>query len=99
MRLKHYGMYIHTHWSYKYPYAARNWRLSDWSAYLKGLKKMGFNLLQIWPMIDTMPLPLTKSDEAHLKKIQQVIELAHAERMLVFVGACANTIGNSQAGN
>ncbi len=92
------GMYIHMHWGYNHPYAARTWHMDDWRYYLSGIKKLGYNLVQIWPMLDTMPLPLTPSDEAHLRKLQHVIELAHREfDMAVWIVLCANTMGNAAA--
>jgi len=92
------GMYIHMHWGYNHPYAARTWRLDDWRAYLSGITGLGYNLLQIWPMVDSMPLPLTASDKAHLAKMRQVIDLAHREfGMTVWVVLCANTLGNKEA--
>jgi hypothetical protein len=91
------GMYIHMHWGYNHPYAARTWTFDDWRGYLTGLRGLGFNLVQIWPMLDTMPLPLTPSDRAHLEKLGQVIDMAHGLGMRVHVGASANTIGNAQA--
>ena len=91
------GMYVHMHWGYNYPYAARTWRLEDWRAYLTGLRRLGFNLVQIWPMIDTMPVPPTPSDPAQLEKLRGVIDIAHALGMRVYVGASANTMGNRRA--
>ena len=93
------GIYVHMHWGYKHPYAARTWTLDDWRAYLGGLTALGYNLLQIWPMVDTMPLPLTASDQAHLTKIGRVIDLAHDEfDMPVWIVLSANAVGNDQAG-
>jgi hypothetical protein len=91
------GMYVHMHWGYKHPYAARTWTLEDWEQYLSGLKALGYNLVQIWPMIDTMPLRLTDSDKKHLGKIRKVIALAHKIGMTVYVGASANTVGNEKS--
>ena len=92
------GMYVHMHWGYHHPYAARTWTLEDWQAYLGGISALGYNLLQIWPMVDTMPLPLTPSDEAHLAKLRQVIELAHHKHGLaVWLVLSANAVGNAQA--
>lgn len=93
------GMYVHMHWGYNYPYAARTWQLQDWDAYLTGLTELGYNFVQIWPMIDIMPPKLTYSDQAHLEKLGQVIQLAKKKKMTVFVGASANALGNSKAGN
>ncbi|MBN1351046.1 hypothetical protein JXJ21_16615 [candidate division KSB1 bacterium] len=93
------GMYIHMHWGYNYPYAARTWHIEDWQNYMVGLKTLGYSLVQIWPMIDTMPLKLTSSDRAHLKKLQRVIDIAHDLNLTVYVGAAANTLGNEKAAN
>lgn len=73
------GMYVHQHWGYNHPYAARTWTVDDWHGYLDGLKKMGFNTVLIWPVLETMPNPLTPSDEANLEKIAKVIDMAHHE--------------------
>jgi hypothetical protein len=73
------GMYVHQHWSYKHPYAARTWTVEDWRGYLDGLKRIGFNTVLIWPVMETMPNPLTPSDVASLEKIANVIDIAHRE--------------------
>ena len=93
------GMYVHMHWGYNHPYAARTWTLDDWEHYFSGLKALGYNLVQIWQMIDTMPIPLTESDRQHLYKIRKVITLAHKLGMTVYIGASANTIGSEKAGD
>ena len=93
------GMYVHTHWHYNRPYAARTWTLDDWRGLLSGLRGLGFNFVQIWPQVDTMPDPLTASDRAHLARLSRVIDMAHDDfGMKVIVGACANTLGNDKAG-
>ena len=92
------GLYIHTHWSYRHPYAARTWTLDDWRGFLSGLKRLGYNWIQIWPLIDVMPLPLTDSDRRHLQRLAEVITMAHRDfDMRVIVGVCANPIGNARA--
>src|SRR3954471_23499930 len=73
------GMYVHQHWPYHHPYCARTWTLADWRGYAGGLKQLGFNTVLIWPMLETMPEPLTPSDRASLEKIGQVIAMLHGE--------------------
>ena len=91
------GMYIHQHWPYNHPYAARTWTLEDWRGYADGLKKLGYNAMLIWPMLETMPDPLTPSDEAYLAKIKTVIDMLHTEmEMRVYVVLCANTGCNNE---
>src|SRR5690242_12869105 len=71
------GMYMHQHWSYKHPYAVRTWTLEDWRGYVDGIKRLGYNTVLIWPMLEIMPDPLTPSDEANISKIAKVIDMIH----------------------
>ena len=85
------GMYIHQHWPYNYPYAARTWKVEDYRGYCGGLKALGYNSVMIWPVLETMPSPLTSSDRACLKKIAAVIEMLHKElEMRVYIALCPN---------
>jgi hypothetical protein len=94
------GMYIHQHWSYNHPYAARTWTLEDWRGYLDGLSHLGFNAILIWPMLETMPDPLTPSDEANLKKIAEVINIAHRVfNMKVSIVLCPNVSPRGNEGS
>lgn len=92
------GMYVHQHWAYRHPYAARTWTLEDWRGYLEALKRLEFNMVLIWPMLETMPDPLTPSDEANLKKIAAVIDMAHRYfAMRAYVVLCPNVSANNDA--
>lgn len=92
------GMYIHMHWSYRHPYAARTWSVPDWRAYLTGLRSLGYDFIQIWPMLDSMPPEPTESDLAFLGRLGQVIRMAQDEMgMRVTVVSCPNTIGNERS--
>lgn len=93
------GMYIHQHWSYNYPYAARTWTLHDWIGYIDGLGRLGYNTVVIWPMLETMPNPLTVSDSVYLAKIAQVIDTAQQRyRMKVYIVMCPNVaVKNEEA--
>jgi len=85
------GMYIHQHWPYNYPYAARTWKVEDYRGYCGGLKALGYNSVMIWPVLETMPSPLTRSDRAALKKISAVIDMLHSELgMRVYIALCPN---------
>lgn len=92
------GMYVHMHWGYAHPYAARTWSLEDWRAYATGLAGLGYNLIMVWPLTETMPDPPTPSDVAHLEKLGRVITMLQREfGMTVLVTFGANTVGNDQA--
>jgi len=87
------GMYVHQHWSYSHPYAARTWTLEDWRGYADGLKRLGYNTVMIWPMLETMPDPLTPSDTAHLDKMTRIIDMLHSEfGMWVYITLTPNVV-------
>jgi hypothetical protein len=93
-------MYVHTHWGYNHPYAARAWSLEDWSHYLSGLASLGYDAVMLWPLLDCMPPEPNASDRAFLDTIGRVIDLAHnayGMRFAVTIGP--NVIGNAQAGD
>ena len=81
------GMYIHQHWPYNHPYAARTWTVEDYRKYCGGLKQLGYNLVMIWPLLETTPDPPTASDKANLKKIGQVIDVLHRELGISLIAA------------
>ncbi|HLJ55758.1 MAG TPA: hypothetical protein VKT77_12035, partial [Chthonomonadaceae bacterium] len=85
------GMYVHQHWPYRHPYAARTWTLEDWRGYADGMKRIGYNTFLIWPMLEIMPDPLTPSDRASLAKIGRVIDMLHVEMgMRAYIVLCPN---------
>jgi hypothetical protein len=92
------GMYVHQHWPYNRPYAARTWTSEDWRGYADGLKRIGYNTLLIWPVLETMPDPLTPSDQANLEKISRVIDMLHTEfQMRAYIVLCPNVGANNAA--
>lgn len=95
------GMYVHQHWSYQHPYAARTWTFEDWLGYADGLKRLGYNTVMIWPMLETMPDPLTPSDTAHIEKMARVIGTLHSEfGMRVYITLTPNVCAkNAEAAN
>ena len=92
------GMYVHTHWGYRRPYAARAWTRADWEGYLDGLAQLGYDLVMVWPQLDAMPPVPNASDRAFLDTIAHAIDVAHTRfGMRVAITACANAIGNQRA--
>lgn len=92
------GMYVHMHWGYNHPYAARTWTMDDWHGYAEGLCRLGYNTIMIWPVFETIPDPLTESDKVHLQKIHDVIDMLHHDfGMQAFITMGPNTIGNERA--
>jgi hypothetical protein len=92
------GMYVHTHWGYHHPYAARSWTLEDWRGYLSGLQALGYDLVMFWPLVDSMPARSTASDQAFLARTAQVIDMAHRQFGMKFlITLCPNVMGNEHA--
>jgi len=91
------GMYVHQHWPYNHPYAARTWTIEDYRGYADGLTKLGYNTMMIWPVLETMPEPLTPSDRAALQKTAKVIDMLHREfKMRVWIAVCPNVAANDK---
>ncbi len=91
------GMYVHQHWPYNHPYCARTWTVDDWRGYCQGLQRLGYNTVLIWPVLETMPDPLTASDKASLKKTGKVIDILHKElHMRVFICLCPNVAADNK---
>lgn len=87
------GMYAHLHWSYNRPYALRSWTLDDWKRYVDLLAELGFNTLQIWPMMELLPHPLSAEDAAYLKQFAELIAYGHrTHHMTMWIGSCPNSI-------
>ena len=85
------GMYIHQHWPYNHPYAARTWTVDDYRGYCGDLHKLGYNAVMIWPVLETMPDPPTASDLASLRKIAAVVDMLHGEfGMRSYIALCPN---------
>ena len=92
------GMYVHTHWAYNHPYAARTWTLDDWRSYLSGLASLRYDYVMVWPQLDSMPPDPNASDRAFLQKLGRVIRMAHDDfGMKVAVTVSPNCIGNENA--
>jgi len=90
------GMYVHQHWAYNHPYAARTWTFEEWRGYVDGLQRLGYNTIMIWPVLETMPDPLTASDRANLERIRRVIDMVHKRSMRVYIALCPNVMARNE---
>jgi len=90
------GLYIHQHWPYNHPYAARTWTLEDWRGWADGLQKLGYNTVLVWPLLETIPEPMTPSDRAYLTKLGKVIDMLHHDfHMRAYLALCPNIRANN----
>jgi len=91
------GMYVHCAWPYRAPYAARNWTFKHWRSYAEGLKRLGFNTIVIWPVIEIMPTPLQRGDQAALQKLSRVIDMLHDMDFRVYTTLLPNLVVDNEA--
>src|SRR4051812_48902772 len=90
------GLYIHQHWPYNQPYAARTWTVADWRGWAGGLKQLGYNAFLIWPLLEIIPEPVTSSDRAYLVRLGKVIDMLHREfEMRAYIVLCPNIRSNN----
>jgi hypothetical protein len=85
------GIYVHMHWPYRHPYAARTWTLQDWRGYAESIRALGYNTVMFWPVIEIIPDPPTPSDRASLEKHGKVVRMLRDEfGMRVLIALCPN---------
>lgn len=88
------GMYVHCAWPYRRPYASRAWTIEDWRGYADGLKKLGFNTIIVWPVVEIMPLPQTPSDRANIERLSNVVDMLHEMGFKVYMTLCPNIMAD-----
>ena len=86
------GMYIQQDWPGHHPYSPRTWNFNEFKAYLGALRQLGYNSVQLRPLIEIMPKPLTESDRAQLSKLGQIITAAHELGLWVLLTVPANVV-------
>jgi hypothetical protein len=84
-------------WPINYPYAA--WKEQDWKRFIDMAWIHRINLLLLTPLLEVLPVPLSRQDEAYIQEIRRIIDYAQTERgMRVWVGMPANRIGITDCG-
>lgn len=86
----HRGFYLHTGWSYKHPFAVRSWQRKDFAGMFRLLKAMEYDTVMIWPMLESIPMPLTAADAAAVREFRAVIDDAHASGLKCWLTFTAN---------
>src|SRR5262249_44223745 len=70
------GFYLHAGWNYEYPFAVHSWRTADYSNMFQLLKDLGFDTAMLWPLVETIPIPLSSADEKALHDYRSIIDAA-----------------------
>lgn len=72
------GFYLHAGFVYEYPFAVRRWTRDDHAGMFRLLRRLGFDEVMTWPMVEAAPPPLSAADAACFRDYRGIIEDAHA---------------------
>ncbi len=87
---RHCGFYLHEGWFFNYPFAVRTWQREDFANMFHLLRGMGYDQVGIWPMLEAIPMPLSKKDELALKEFRMIIEDARSTPLECWIMQCPN---------
>ncbi len=86
----HRGFYLHAGWEYAYPFAVRTWTRSDYDSMFALLARLGFDTVMLWPMMESVPPPLSTRDAEDLARFREVIGDAQQQGLACWLTQCAN---------
>lgn len=87
---KHRGFYLHEGWLFEYPFAVRSWDRDDFAAMYQLLRRLGFDRVMNWPMLESIPAPLSEADADALRVYRRTIDDAHAAGLEFWLAQCPN---------
>lgn len=87
---RHRGFYLHEGWFFNYPFAVRTWQREDFSNMFHLLRRMGYDQVGIWPMLEAIPMPLSKADSLALQGFRLTIVDARATPLECWIMQCPN---------
>lgn len=87
---KHRGFYLHGGWFFNYPFAVRTWEREDYANMFRLLRRMGFDQVGIWPMLEAIPMPLQEADAAALRDFRPIIDDARTNQLECWLIQCPN---------
>lgn len=87
---RHRGFYLHEGWFFNYPFAVRTWQREDFSNMFRLLRLMGYDQVGIWPMLEAIPMPLSKPDSLGLTEFRNTIEDARSTQLECWIMQCPN---------
>jgi len=91
------GFYLHEGWYFNYPFAVKTWAKEDYSKMFHLLKLMEYSQVALWPMLEAIPAPLSKTDEIAIKKFRNIIDDAHKAELECWLVQNANLTPKSNA--
>jgi hypothetical protein len=70
---KHCGFYLHAAWKYEYPFSVRTWGRADYDQMFHLLKRLGFDTVMLWPVVEAVPMPLSDTDAKAVRAFRPTI--------------------------
>ena len=86
----HVGFYTHGGWVFDYPLAPHSWQRADYAAMFGLLKRMGYDTVQIWPLLEAIPMPLTEADRAEVGGFRTIVQEGRDAGLKTWVAFCPN---------
>lgn len=87
---RHRGFYLHEGWFFNYPFSVRTWHREDFAKMFQLLRRMGYDQVGIWPMLEAIPMPLSKNDSLALQEFRLTIEDARSTPLECWLMQCPN---------
>jgi hypothetical protein len=87
---RHRGFYLHEGWFFKHPFAVRAWTRRDFAGMFRLLRHLGFDRVMIWPMLESVPMPLSEADAAAVREFRDTVGDAREAGLECWVTMAAN---------
>lgn len=85
------GFYLHGCWAFNHPFAVRTWKREDYQGMFRLLKRLGFNTVMLWPVLEAVPAPLTEADRQAVAAYRPIIEDARKSGLECWLTQCVVT--------
>ncbi len=92
----HLGFYLHAGWNYDYPFAVHSWKRPDYADMFRFLKELGYDRVMLWPLVETIPLPLSEADARDLREYRKIVTEAQRARLECWLTLCPNLTVRSE---
>ncbi len=90
------GFYLHACWEFAHPYAVRSWSAEDYRGMFRLLRRLDFDTVMLWPVVEAIPMPLSADDRDALRDYCKTIADAQCAGLRCWLTQCA-ALGSAPA--
>ncbi len=83
------GFYLHACWKFAHPYAVRSWSPDDYRGMFRLLRRLDFDTVMLWPVVEAIPMPLSPADRVDLQRFRSTIADAQIAGLRCWLTQCA----------